>query len=64
MNENCMLATFDGKSVRYLGMAYMSKPFEGNMSDRKIVEMSDFCPFLERGDEILGKDFFILTKCY
>ena len=53
-----MLANLDGKSVWYLGMAYMSKPFEGNMSDKKIVEMSDFCPFLERGDEILGKDIF------
>ena len=37
------------------GMAYMSVPFEGAMSDRRIVEESDFLPFLEEGDDVLGK---------
>ena len=40
------------------GMAYMSKPFEGAISDRKIVEDSDFREFIEEEDEVLGK--FIL----
>ena len=40
------------------GMAYMSAPFEGAISDRKIVEDSDFCPFLDKGDGVLGKSFF------
>ena len=40
------------------GMAYMSKPFEGAISDRKIVEDSDFRDFIEEEDEVLGK--FIL----
>ena len=37
------------------GMAYMSAPFEGAMSDRKIVEDSDFLPFLDEGDDVLGR---------
>ena len=42
------------------GMAYMSKPYEGAISDRKIVEDSDFCPFLDKGDGVLGKSFFMI----
>ena len=40
------------------GMVYMSAPYEGCISDRKIVEDSDFCPFLDKGDGVLGKFFF------
>ena len=50
------------------GMAYMSVPFEGAMSDRRIVEDSDFLPFLEEGDDVLGntnlflKPFFMFEE--
>ena len=36
------------------GMAYMSEPFEGAMSDKKIVEKSDFLSFVDEGDIFLG----------
>ena len=36
------------------GMAYISEPFEGALSDRKIVEKCDILDFIERGDVILG----------
>jgi hypothetical protein len=47
------------------GMAYMSVPFEGALSDRKIVEDSDFLPFLEEGDDVLGtSNLFLVTKVF
>jgi hypothetical protein len=44
------------------GMAYMSRPFEGAISDRRIVEMSDFCEFIDRADEVLGKSLSFQYK--
>ena len=46
------------------GMAYMSVPFEGAMSDRRIVEDSDFLPFLEEGDDVLGNTNLFLKPSF
>ena len=42
------------------GMAYMSEPFEGAISDRRMVEDSDFKDFIEEEDEVLGRVIFLL----
>ena len=39
----------------------MSEPFEGAISDRKIVDASDFKDYIEEEDEVLGKVIFLFV---
>ena len=62
MKQSATFSTYKQSNVYTLliattpsgGMAYMSEPFEGAMSDKKIVEKSDFLSFVDEGDIFLG----------